>query len=174
MAPERITGMIMTPSWLPELIHLESYGGNWERYLDMLYACFKADFMENKPLFQGQKIALKRHPMSQNKEATFWHLISKGKVEEERHIDLRRCERIRWPKAIIENSEDSSVKFWKNIRRSEVRICLWLEKQEYLLILAERKGYILPWTAYMVTKPHRKKKFQKEFEDYWEKWSRKS
>ena len=165
--------MTSPPSWLPKLIHLESCGGNWERYLDMLYACFKADFVDSKPVFQRQKIALKRHPMSQNKEATFWHLISKGKVEEERHIDLRRCERIRWPKTIIENSEDKSVKIWKSTRKSEVRICLWLEKQEYVVILAERKGYILPWTAYMVTKPHRKKKFQKEFENYWEKQSRK-
>ena len=161
----------MNPSWLPDLIFLESCGGNWKRYLNILYTCFKTDFVDSKPVFQGQKIALKRHPLSQNKEATFWHLISEGKSEEERNIDLRRCERIRWPKVIIENSGDSSVKVWKNIRRSEVRICLWLEKQEYLVILAERKGYILPWTAYMVTKPHRKKKLQKEFEDYWEKQS---
>ena len=163
----------MTPRWLPELILLESYSGNWKQYLDILHAFFKADFVESKPVFQGRKIALKRHPLSQNKEATFWHFISEGKSEEERNIDLRRCERIRWPRAIIENAGDISVKIWKNIRRNEVRICLWLEKQEYLVMLAERKGYILPWTAYMVTKPHRKKKLQKEFEDYWKKQSRK-
>lgn len=163
--------MTLLPNWLPELVLLKDSNGNWEQYLEVLYGYFKQDFVHNAPLFRQKKLALKRHPISKGKEATFWHLISEGKSEEDRFIDLRRCERIRWPKPIIENSYDNYVKVWKNIRRNEVRICLWLEKQEYLVILAERKGYILLWTTYMVTRPHRKKKLQKEFEAYWEKQS---
>jgi hypothetical protein len=43
---------------------------------------------------------------------------------------------------------------------------LWLETQEYLVILADREEYILPWTAYVVDRPHQKRKLQKEFEEY--------
>lgn len=155
------------PSWLPALVLFEEFGGDWQRYVDALYAFFKRDFIETRPTYEGKRVGLKRHPLSQGKEATFWHLISEGSVESDRLPDIRRCERIRWPRPIMEHSCESVVKVWKNDRGGETRICLWLESQEYLLVLAERKDYILPWTAYTVDKPHRKLKLQKEFEEYW-------
>jgi hypothetical protein len=144
----------------------ESYFGNWEHYLDAIYALFKADFVDSKPLFRGVRLGLKRYPLTYNKEATFWHFILIRKIEAERMPDLRRCERISWPRAIIENSQDFRIKFWKNERKGEKRICLWLEPENYLVILAERKGYILPWTAYLVVQEHQKKKLQIEYEAY--------
>jgi hypothetical protein len=153
------------PEWLPPLFH---FRGNWALYLNALYELFKADFIDMKPQFRGRRLALKRHPMSEGKEAAFWHLIQEGAVEELRLPDLKRCERIRWPRPIIENSEDSSLKVWVNIRKGEPRVLLFLEEEEYLVVLAERKGYLLLWTAYLVDKPHRKRKLLKEFED-WQK-----
>lgn len=38
--------------------------------------------------------------MADGKEATFWHMIQEGRIEEDRTPDIRRCERIRWPKPI--------------------------------------------------------------------------
>ena len=70
--------MSIHPDWLPPLVALDDYGGDWERYLKAIYAYFKADFLDNKPFYQGVKMALKRHPVIQGKEATFWHLISEG------------------------------------------------------------------------------------------------
>jgi len=49
----------------------------------------------------GKRLGLKRHPMTQNKEATFWHMIQEGSVESERIPDIRRCERIRWPRPSV-------------------------------------------------------------------------
>jgi len=37
---------------------------------------------------------------------------------------------------------------------------------EYLLILDERKEYILFWTAYLVTRKHQKRKIEKEYLAY--------
>lgn len=158
--------MSVTLSWLPGLVLLGDYGGSWEKYLEAIYSYFRNDFVESRPVFQGQKLGLKRYPLSNGKEATFWHLISEGRDEAERIPDMRRCERIRWPKPVIDNSTDIAIKVWKNIRRGDTRICLWLEAEEYLVILAERKRYILPWTAYMVTRPHQKRKLQKEFDTF--------
>lgn len=158
--------MTVIPEWLPGLVLLGDCGGNWQRYLNALYEFFKKDFVESQPVFEGKRLGLKRHPMSDGKEATFWHMISEGEEEKERIPELRRCERIRWPRPIIENSHDNVVKVWSNIRQGEERVCLWLESQEYLVVLAARKGYTLPWTAYMVDQPHRKRKLQKEYENY--------
>jgi hypothetical protein len=157
--------------WLPDLVLFENYGGSWDHYLDALYAFFKIDFIDSQPLFQGLRLGLKRHPLSNGKEATFWHLISEGKDEAERLVDLRRCERIRWPRPTIEHANEPAIKIWETERRGEKRICLWLESEEYLVVLAQRKGYVLPWTAFLVTLPHEKRKRQKEYEEYQRKIS---
>ncbi|MDH3974041.1 MAG: hypothetical protein OEV42_07165 [Deltaproteobacteria bacterium] len=154
-------------AWLPDLVSFSDYGGDWHKYLDALYKYFKADFIDRKPVYEGRRLGLKRRPMSQGKEATFWHMIQEGAVEEDRVPDFRRCERIRWPHPIIENSSNTVIKVWKNERKGEDRICLWLESEEYIVILADRGDYILPWTAYMVDRPHNKRKLQKEYERYW-------
>jgi hypothetical protein len=158
--------MTANPEWLPPLVLFADYGGNWERYVEVLYKYFRQDFIDDKPSFRGTKLALKRYPMDQGKEATFWHLISEGNNEEDRLPDLRRCERIRWPRPIVEHSDSSGIKVWENKRRRETRICIWFEAVEYLVVLAVRRGYILLWTAYPVIRSHRKRKLQKEYEEH--------
>ncbi|MGR3219888.1 MAG: hypothetical protein ACUZ8H_08750 [Candidatus Anammoxibacter sp.] len=118
----------------------------------------KGDFVDSKPVYEGKKLALKKHPVVNGKEATFWHIIQEGKIEDERIPDFRRCERIRWPKPIIEKGYLKKLKIWKNRRKNENRICIWNEDKEYLVVLAERKGYILLWTAYLVLREHQKAK----------------
>lgn len=48
----------------------------------------------------------------------------------------------------------------------QVKIDVRLEQESYLVILADRGNYILPWTAYLVEQPHRQRKLQKEYEEY--------
>lgn len=98
--------MTSIPDWLPPLVLFTDYGGNWNRYVEALYSYFKQDFVDSSPSFRGTQLALKRHPMEHGKEATFWHLISEGQVEDKRVPNLRRCERIRWPRPIIEYVDD--------------------------------------------------------------------
>jgi hypothetical protein len=146
------------PTWLPPLVLFSDYGGNWNAYLEAIYDWFKQDFIDTKPVFRGKRLGLKRYPLSQGKEATFWHMTSEGNVEDDRIPDFRRCERIRWPKPVIENNHDPVIKVWRNQRKKEERICLWFVQEDYLVILADRGEYILPWTAYMVKQPHQQRK----------------
>ena len=153
------------PDWLPELVLLEDYGGDWHTYVEAIYALFRAEYVEEAVQFQGLRVTVKRHPEISGKCATFWHLVSEGEIEAERLPDLRRCERILWTRSIIENSSGTYVKVWENTRRGgERRICLWLEDTEYLVVLACRNGYYLLWTAYCVTQTRQKKRLEREYE----------
>lgn len=156
------------PNWLPELILFESFHGDWNKYLDTLYDGFTTDFLGDRPKFCGVRMGLKKHPVEEGKEATFWHMIQQGDVERDRTPDMRRCERIRWPRAIIDNHKDSAVKVWRNKRGNKSRILLLLEEERYLVVLADNKTYVLPWTAYLVERDHQLAKLAKEHQSYQE------
>lgn len=165
------------PDWLPPLVLLNHYGGDWKAYLEAIYDCFKQDFIDSNPVFQGRRLGMKRHPLSCGKEATFWHMISEGSEEENRIPDLRRCERIRWPRPVIEHENDPKVKYWVSVKGKkgkEDRIHIWLEEEDYVVVLADRRGFLLPWTAFLVTRQHTKEKLRKEYETYWKNRSQKS
>lgn len=158
--------------WLPPLVLMGDSGGDWAAYLDKVYHFFVADFVDSKPSYMGRRLGLKRHPIIDGKEATFWHMTSEGEIEADRTPDFRRMERIRWPKPVIENTEERQdapvVKVWRNVRsKNETRILIWVETEQYLVVLADRGDYILPWTAYQVTRSHQQRKLQKEYEKYW-------
>lgn len=152
--------------WLPQLEPLSSHGGDWQKYLANLYNIFCADFLESRPVFRGTPLALKRHPVIAGKEATFWHIISEGAVEEERVPSMRRCERIRWPRPSIENCDEENVKIWTEDRGNERRTHVWLESESYLVVLNHRKGYTLLWTAYVVEHSHQCRKLNQRYERY--------
>ena len=151
---------------LPPLIRFETYSGDWPSYCEALYSVFKKDFIYSKPTFRGRPIRLKHMPMTNGKEATFWHFIQTGEGEKNRIPDPRRCERIGWIRPIIEHAYLTCIKVWENERGNSKRVLLWLEEEEYLVVLDNRNDYFLPWTAYMVTEPHRKKKLRDEYSAY--------
>lgn len=151
---------------LPELIELEQFRGDFFNYLEAVYAIFERDFVYNRPMFRGQRLGLKKYPMTNGKEATFWHMTSKGDDEENRLPDLRRLERIKWPSFIINNSEHPYLKVWENTRGNKTNILILHELENYVVILRKSNGYLLPWTAYLIEHDWRKQKFIREYEDY--------
>ncbi len=151
---------------LPEIIDFNDYG-NWDDYIEELYAVFKRDFIDSIPLFRGIKLGLKKHPEFQGKEATFYHVTHEGQDENDRTPDLRRCERLEWLRLVIENCDAWGLKVWKKVVRSDKRILILLEQDDldYLVILSERNGYLLPWTAYSI-RGKKRAKYIKEYEEY--------
>lgn len=143
------------------MILLSDYSGNWDLYLEAVYKHFCDDFLSTPKLeFQGLPVNLKRYPVERDKEATFWHFISEGKTEEDREINFRRCERIRWPRAMMENVSDPDLMVWEQHVRSELRTHIWCEEHGYLVVVAKRTGFVLPWTAYCVTQQHEQRKLR--------------
>lgn len=151
---------------LPYLIELSKFGGNFARYLEAVYEIFTNEFIRNRPIFRGTRLALKKYPVTDGKEATFWHMTSEGSDEQNRLPDLRRLERIKWPSFIINNSEHPYLRVWENTRGSKTNVLIMHEDENYVVILRKGNGYLLPWTAYLIKHEWRKQKFIREYEEY--------
>ena len=151
---------------LPELIELSDFGGDFARYLEAIYEVFTNEFIRNRPSFRGIRLGLKKFPISDGKEATFWHMTSEGEEEQNRHPDLRRLERIKWPSFIINNSEHPYLRVWENTRGTKTNVLIMHEAENYVVILRKGNGYLLPWTAYIIEHEWRKRKFLREYEEY--------
>lgn len=165
----------MSGEWMPDLLLLEDSQGNWKTYLEGLHRRFMADFVDSKPAWPGKRFALKRHPEYDGKSATFWHLISEGNEESERIPDMRRCERIGWPRPMIDEFDDAEpgttgcrVVWWVEERKGEQRYLLALDDFSYVVVVADRGEYVLPWTAFCCEYSHQRDKRRKAFERFWE------
>lgn len=151
----------------PQLIRMADYNNDFDLFFEAVYRSFCSDFITNKPnQCFGKRLGLKKYPLRDEKEATFYHLTHEGADEENRNPCLRRCERIRFPKELINQGLSSDdVLVWKSSKGRVTRIKIFALKHDYLFILDERKDYILPWTAYLVEYPNKKRRLIKEYED---------
>jgi len=83
-------------------------------------------------------------------------------VEDDRTPDLRRCERIRWVRWMIENGvAHPEIHEWQNTRGTEVNTLLWY-REEYLVVLAQRRDYWLLKTAYSTDQSGRIRQLRRE------------
>jgi len=164
----------MSADWLPAMVLLEDSSGEWKTYEEVLYGHFKTDFLDSLPHLIGKRVGLKKHPPYNGKVATFWHFISEGEIEDDRVPDIRRCERIRWPRPTMEAftnrqpTANDRIVWWKNERRGEERYLLALPDFSYLMVVADRGDYVLPWTQYHVEHQHQQQKYKKEYDAYWQ------
>ena len=150
------------PSWLPKALRYNDFDGDWEKFLAVVYHIFERDFKQSRPAYQGFPLGYDS-TIEDGKEAVFWHLTSeKDKKTGNREMDLRRCERIAWPRPILEHPQDQQVSVWKKKRGKEVRIKLWLEGVDYLVVLKEGRNTVILLTAYRTDREHTRNKLRGE------------
>src|SRR6185503_4402146 len=118
-----------------------------------------------------KRVTIKRHPLLDGREATFWHMTSTGNEEEVRIPELRRCERIRWILPMIRTIGTDRVRNWTNKRKNksgvlEDRIVIALPDFSYIVILADRGNFVLLWTAYFVEYENQRQTHKKEYEAF--------
>lgn len=155
-------------SWLPPAVPFSGFGTDWNRYVEHIFGIFEKDFILSKPKFNNKDV-LYSGGIREGKPECFWHIITENynpneKQNEIRDWDLLRCERVPWIKPIIENSDDKSILKWKNNRSKGERVLLFLESENYLVVLHIKKTYFLV-TAYYV-RAHTKTSLLKEYEEY--------
>lgn len=156
------------PSWLPDALRYGDFGGDWDKFLAAVYAVFERDFKQSRPNYEERPVAYDCR-MENGKEVAFWHITSSINPNTgDRVPDLRRCERIPWPRPMIEHPNDKELAVWRNKRKRDTRVLLWLEKLDYLVVLADRPRTIVIVTAYCTDRKHTRTKLRKERERYLE------
>lgn len=150
----------------PELLSINEYGGNFQSYFEAIYSVFENDFIKAQPIYEGNKVSVRKYPEVEGMHRTFYHITHEGEDENNRQPDFRRLERIRFPRFVIENYAHEEILIWKNKRQKDERILLFNKNENYIVILTERKEYYLFITAYYIETEHRKRKLLKEYEDY--------
>lgn len=143
------------------------FEGDWTSYVERLYETYMREIVNGGLTFSGLPIRSRYHPPSRGKGFGFWHVIQEGPSEDERIPDLRRCERITWISWMIKNAtKDDRISWLEEVRRSSRDVLIWLEAEDYLVVLSKRKGYYLLKTAYLTNKPHKRRGLRKKREKY--------
>lgn len=150
--------------WLPPLVLSRDYC-DFDDYLGALYGFFAEDFIKSNPSLLGRPVRSKRVEPYKQKDHSFWHCIEKAipgaKIcEDNREIQFPLCERIRWPRPIIEQALSSDdVLAWTETRSgsgTKERVHLFVPKEKYVVVLEPRKvspggipGYYYIWTTFL-------------------------
>lgn len=162
-------------SWLPAFVEFDGDWNALDAYVERVYAVFYADFVARRPpTLNGARVSLRRYPELQGKSAAFWHLITEGKVEEDRYPVIERCRRIAWPRAILERAvaDRSSVRAWRNERARGERLLIATLEFDYVVVLdvrqdkEENRRFYLLLTAYPVEEQHRREKLRDEHDEW--------
>lgn len=152
-------------SWLPDKVLLSDYHGDWGAFIKAAYAFFAADFITSTPSLNGRLVKSKRHVAYEGMDHSFWHCIEEqvhGEAVSEgnRIPKIALCERIRWPRPIIERAVSSpDILAWTEIRRghgASKRVHLLLKKERYVVVLDPRgkdaeglPNYYYLWTTFV-------------------------
>lgn len=157
--------------WLPELIPLSRYSGNFARYLEALYGIFRRDFVHTQPIYRGRRCYCDARPDGEDgRECGFWHIVTEGKSETDRTPSLRRCERIAWPRAIIEAADTSLVRKWESSRKRpgkgrQTRLSMAPSDFSYLVVLRPTSSAYVLVTAFYLESERQREKKRKEYEE---------
>lgn len=140
----------MMPEWLPECC---ATNGEWAEVVAALYAVFRRDIAADPPRVDGCRVWW-QHRMSDGYEEAFWHLITRDDAATgDRLFDPRRAERLSWCGPILRHCDDPAITRWRyRESKGQIRLYLWLEPWDYVVILEERDGrggrIYFPITAY--------------------------
>ena len=152
---------------LSDLPALATYPGDNAQYIADLYSIFERDFIHNRASFGSHPLALKHFPPVDGYPHVFYHMVTCGADEQNRTLDLPRCERLPWARPTVENVETWNLRCWEQNRRGKSRVCIALEVDNgdhYYMILDVRKTYVLLWTAYYANYPHEVAKKNREYQ----------
>lgn len=156
----------------PDIIELAAFDGDFDRYIDAVYSAYIDTLVRGNLTFLGKPISFKHAPATDGKGFAFWHAVSEAgetQHEDDRTIDLRRCERIAWAAHMLRtvgNDGSSGNIVWWRPPRARKRVVVWLRGENYAIVLEEREQFWLFWTAYCV-KSNRARSFSAEHARFW-------
>ncbi|MFD4957913.1 hypothetical protein [Microbacterium sp. NPDC058389] len=173
-------GQVVTDGWPPLGLSLNSVGGNWAAYEQACYDQYHGDFRLTQPAWPvpNQRLSIRRNPEEDGRCFTYRHITTEGPVEANRTPDLARCERITWPRLILDEfattyptPSSERIAWWMNTRTSsrgvETNYLISLADFSYVVIVGSRPAYAMLVTAYPVEFRNRRDKLRREHDAYW-------
>jgi len=168
------------PDWLPDMLIVDPWT---ENTYEMLYRIFCRDIRDHNLRYIQYKVWI-FNDIEDGKEKIFWHLTTrfikpkkiprrKRKfypsnqiyIEEDRFPDLRRCERLPWVRALIENSNQPEVKAWDYEEGDlTIKTYVWLKEFDFIVIMKkypDNQRRLI--TSFYVDKPYKRKDFERKF-----------
>lgn len=137
--------------------------GNYKKYLNELYEIFKTELLHANIKIKGKPLKLREFPPEGlDKEEAFYHLTCRNFTKENnnRFPDFKRAERLRLIKPIIENFlkcesclldfDCNGILIWKEPYRKSERIHLYLQEEDFLIVIEKRQNYYLLITSFYV------------------------
>ena len=153
---------------IPSKLDSSYFHGDLNAYKEALYRIFVRDFLSIELLYNGKKVDVIHEKLYENKERSFWHIISEGDVDVNRTPISWRAEALPWAKPLIE--EDGCcihyrcwIKYHDRTKRN--RHYIWCTAINYMVILEDRDTYYKLITAYPVLQ-YKIKKYTKEYNKY--------
>jgi hypothetical protein len=135
-------------------------------WIDAVYGRFRRDFITSRPVLGGLNVGVSRALDTDGRERRFWHLATEGVEEKTRVPHPRRCERIAWPRAIIDALVAAlpEVRSWPQRRSRQNMLVLGLDDFSYVVVLAAKPTHYLLITAFCVVSERRRATYRREWE----------
>ncbi len=90
-------------------------------------------------------------------------MTTEGQDEENRTLEPERSERIRWARPLIENETHADLRVWTERKRGDNRIHIWHCAEDYVVVISERRGFYIPWTAFYVNYDNYRMKLERRW-----------
>ena len=168
----------MTPHWIPEL-ETQNIGEEFSSYENRLYDIFRRDFILSHPTYDNLTVTVRRHEEEEDgKWAGFFHITStEDHATGERITDVRRCERIRYPRPTVQYCRQcpqcayticEKPMVWKEPWRGRTRANILVDPERYLVVLEPHpekpRPYCMLVTAYYLDQEHSYRKQLRRYE----------
>ena len=155
----------MEDDGLPPKLELD---GAYDRLIRRLYAVFRKDFIESRPVFRGLPVVFDDRRIDSDYAEGFWHLITR-KDGGDRLLDYKRAKRLPWLRPLIELGPDPDILLWEedelDRRRGQMRRkhFIWYENGSYLIILKEIPGRYFLATDFHITGQREHDRYMKQY-----------
>ncbi len=108
-----------------------------------------------------------KHPVCRGKHQCFEHIITRAsKHSGKRNFDRERANKIHWIRPILENVNDTRIKYFEAINDdNENQQFYWYEEMNFVVILRELNPNLLLITSFSVDKEERYG-FKKKYDVY--------
>ncbi|EQD47696.1 hypothetical protein B1A_03805 [mine drainage metagenome] len=152
------------PEWLPPLFPVSPWS---ETVMEWLYAVFRRDFIDMPTRYDGCEVWFFPE-RERDKELIFWHLVEREDPpgSGNRLPDFRRCERLPWARAMLDNFSAPEIKAWDYVEGDgDNRTYVWLEALDYVIVMKRyRDGRRRLVTAYCVDYESKRRTLRKKWE----------